>query len=368
MYEDFAPKLAKVLTEYCVPIEAGQLVIINASTVAEPLVEALYAAILKRGAYPRTEIGLPNLGEIYTRYANEDQWKYVSPIEMATVNECDVFLSIRASTNTKQFTNVDPKLLATRQQAYAPYMERFKDRETEGNLRWNICGWPSVANAQEAEMGYLEFVEFVYKACGLDQPDPVAYWQEFRDRQSRLVDWLAGKKHLEARAPGLEMTLDFEGRPWVSCHGDRNFPDGEIYVCPIEDSVNGHVEFNFPSVYGGREVNGVQLTFKDGVVDNACAAKGEDYLFAQLDTDDGAKRLGEFAIGTNMGIQRFTREILFDEKIGGTIHMALGRGFPLAGGKNESVVHWDMVHNMMQGGEVYIDGELFYKEGQFMVD
>lgn len=368
MVTDFAPKLAKVLTEYCVPIEAGQLVLINAGDVAEPLIEALYEAVLKRGGHPFVEVGLPNLREIFFRHANEEQLTYINPIDMAVIGACDVFLSIRASSNTKQLTNVDPKRMAMRQQAGAPFMKRFKERETAGELRWNICGWPSVANAQEAEMGYLEYVEFVYKACGLDQPDPVAYWQAFRDHQSRLVDWLAGKKHLEARAPGLAMTLEFEGRPWVSCHGDRNFPDGEIYVCPIEDSVNGHVEFNFPSVYGGREVNGVQLTFKDGVVVEASAAKAQDYLFAQLEADEGAKRLGEFAIGTNMGIQRFTREILFDEKIGGTIHMALGRGFPLAGGKNESVVHWDMVHNMMEGGEIYIDGQLFYKEGQFMVE
>jgi len=216
-------------------------------------------------------------------------------------------------------------------------------------------------------MGLRAYEDFVYRACGLDQPDPVAYWIAFRDKQERLVAWLADKKHAEVRGPGIDMSFDFQDRLWVSCHGALNFPDGEIFTSPVEDSVNGTVEFNFPSVYQGFEVDGVKLRFENGVAVEASASKGEAFLLSQLDTDAGGRRLGEFAIGTNMGVQQLTRSILFDEKIGGSIHMALGRSYAEAKGLNQSAIHWDMVHNMKDGGEIVIDGELFYRSGEFLV-
>lgn len=367
MYEDFAPKLATVLTEYSMPIEKGQLVVIQAPIVATPLIEALYEAILKRGAHPHIETGTPNAADIFFKYANDDQLTYVDPIGMKTVEVGDAFFYILAPTNPKRMSGVAPERLAKNQEADRPYLEVFKRREDAGELRWNIAPWVTPAAAQEAEMSLLDYTEFVYKACALDQPDPVAYWMNFRDAQQRLIEWLKGKKHAEVRGPGIEMTFDFDGRAWVNCYGKVNFPDGEIFTSPIENSVNGHVEFNFPANYGGRDVDGVKLTFKDGEVVEASAQKGEDFLLSQIKLDAGAKILGEFAVGTNMGIQRYTRSVLFDEKIGGTIHMALGRGFTEAGGSNMSVLHWDMVHGMRAGGEIYIDGELFYQNGAFVV-
>lgn len=368
MYEDFAPKLARILTEYCVPIQEKELVIIQAPMTAEPLIEALYEAALKRGAYPEIHTGTRNSAELFYKYANDDQLSFVSPISKAIVENQHVLFAIRSPINTKRLTRVDPERLAITQRAGRPLSDIFREREAAGDLRWNITAWPSYAAAQDAEMGFIDYTEFIYKAAGLDQDDPVAYWQAFRDRQMRLVEWLAGKNHVEVRGPGINMSLEFGGRNWVSCHGDRNFPDGEIYTSPLDDSVNGTVEFNFPSIYGGREIDGVKLRFQDGLVVDASASKGQDYLYSQLDADEGSRRLGEFAIGTNMGIQEFTREILFDEKIGGTIHMALGLALTPAGGTNKSVVHWDMVHNMKDGGEIFIDGELFYQSGKFLLD
>lgn len=368
MYEDFAPKLAKVLTEYCVPIKKGQWVFIQSSPNAEPLLDALQIAIMERDGHVNVNIGTQNGSEIHFKYATDDHLQFESPIIRTVYEKVDVFYSIRSATNTKRFSRVDPAKLAMNQRTYKELSEIFNQRAADGELRWNISAWPSHAAAQDAEMSLLDYTEFIYKACALDRDDPVAYWQGFRDRQARFVDWLADKKHCEVRGPGIDLSFDFEGRNWVNCHGIKNFPDGEIFTSPIEDSVNGRVEFNMPSVYGGRELNGIKLTFEDGKVIEASADKGEDYLFSQLDADEGARYLGEFAIGTNMGIQEFTREILFDEKMGGTIHMALGLGLSDAGGVNKSVVHWDMVHRMMDGGEVYIDGELFYKSGEFMLE
>jgi aminopeptidase len=263
---------------------------------------------------------------------------------------------------------VDPARVAKSQKGNRPIIEKYFERINDKSLNWNITAWPTQASAQEAEMGLNAYADFVYRACGLDQADPVAYWTNFRERQTRLTDWLQGKKHAEVRGPGVELSFDFTDRPWVSCHGTVNFPDGEIFTSPIENSMNGYVEFNYPSMFGGREVNGTRLVFKDGRCVEASAKKNEEYLLSQLDMDDGSRCLGEFAIGTNMGIQKFTGEILFDEKIGGTFHMALGEGIAESGGLNKSAIHWDMIHGMRDGGEVYIDGELFYKSGEFVVE
>ncbi|NLX08588.1 MAG: aminopeptidase [Chloroflexi bacterium] len=367
MTYDFAPKLAQVLTEYCRPVGEGDYVVIMSSPTAAPLIEALYEAVLRRGGNPTLQLSLPGLNEIALKHASDAQFDFVDPAVMVQFDRADVLYSIRAPTNTKAFASIDPTRLARAQQGQRPIMERYFERVADDSIRWNITAWPTQAAAQDAEMGFRDYTEFVYRACGLDQPDPVAYWVAFRERQDRLIRWLAGKQHAEVRGLGIELSFDFGGRIWMNSHGVRNFPDGEIFTCPIEDSVNGSVEFNLPSVYGGREINGVRLVFRDGLVVEASAQKGEDYLFSQLDLDAGARRLGEFAIGTNNGIDRFTREILFDEKMGGTVHMALGQNASGPGGTNQSAIHWDMVHSMKDGGEIMVDGELFYRAGEFMV-
>jgi aminopeptidase len=368
MTSDFAPRLARVLTEYCRPVQPGDYVVINASIEAAPLVEALYEAILRCGGNPVPRVTLPNLFERFLRHANDDQLAFLNPLGMAELEETDVLFSILAESNTKALSSVDPERFARFQQSRRPWIERYLARCEDDDLRWNITAWPTQAAAQDAEMGTLEYGEFVYRACGLHHDDPVAYWTGLRDRQEQLITWLEGKQRCEVRGPGIELSMDLTGRHWINCYGVRNFPDGEIYTCPVEDSVNGYVEFNLPSVYAGRENDGIRLVFRDGAVVEASAAKGEGYLLSQLNMDDGARRLGEFAIGTNTGIDRFTRSILFDEKMGGTIHMALGANANAeTGGTNTSAIHWDMVHDMKDGGEIRIDGELFYQNGEFLI-
>ncbi len=368
MFDDFAPRLAKILTEYSTPVRAGDYVLISGTTEAEPLIRALYEAVLRRGGHPNVRLALPGLDETFYALANDEQLSFTDPLAREAVERADVMYRILAPANTKAHSTVPPERTAKRQQAQRALIQRYFERAGNGSLRWNICGWPTQAAAQQAEMGLLAYTEFVYKACALDKDDPIAHWQQLKAKQERLVAWLADKKHAEVHGPGIDLSLDFEGRTWISAWGDNNFPDGEIFTSPVKTSVNGHVEFSFPTVYGGREVSGVKLTFKDGKVVETSAEKNEAYLLSQLDMDEGARYLGEFAIGTNYGIQRFTGEILFDEKIGGTIHMALGQSFEEAGGRNKSLVHWDMIHEMKNGGRITIDGELFYENGQFVVE
>jgi aminopeptidase len=368
MYDDMAIKLAKIMTEYSAPVKKGDVVVILSSEHTAPVVRALYEAVLRKGGHPLAiGSGVSGLGDLFFELADEDQLQFQDPVFRTVADEVNVLYSIWSRTNTKSMSRVDPQKLAMQQIANKPIRDRLNERERAGEYEWCILPWPALGDAQEAEMSLLAYTKFIYEACALHLDDPLSHWQAVRERQLKLVEYLDDKSEAVIKGPGIEMSLSLEGRSWVSAHGERNFPDGEIFTGPVENSVNGYVEFNMPSVYMGREVRGVRLVYKDGKIVEASAEKGEAFLLSQLDTDEGARRMGEFAIGTNTGIQEVTGSTLFDEKIGGTIHMAVGLSLPNTGGENESVVHWDMVHDMKDGGEIYVDGELFYQAGEFKV-
>lgn len=372
--KNLAFDLAKILTEYSSPVQPGEYVTIaGSSATCGPLIETLFEAVVRRGGIPNVQAASlisPDYSEYYElflREANDAQLDHLDSTMRHWIDKSDAVFFIKAPANTKSLASIDPARIARHKRAMQQFNNRYLERYAAGELRWTVVGWPTYALAQAAEMGLREYADFVAKACGLDQPDPVKYWQDFRAMQERLAAWLKGKKHAEVRGPGVNLSFEFAGRPWVSCHGNLNFPDGEIFTSPIEDSMNGTIEFNYPCVYLGNEVQGVKLRFKDGLAVDASAGKNEAYLLSQLNIDAGARRLGEFAIGTNMGVQIMTRNILFDEKIGGSIHMALGRGYEESLGVNQSAIHWDMIHSMKDGGEITIDGTLFYRAGKFMV-
>jgi aminopeptidase len=216
-------------------------------------------------------------------------------------------------------------------------------------------------------MSLEEYSDFVFNACMPDQKDPVAYWKRIATEQEKIVAWLKGKKQVHVIGPETDLTLSIEGRPFISCASRINVPDGEIFCGPVENSINGHVYFSYPAIYLGREVTGVRLWFEDGKVVKATADKNEDYLLATLDSDAGSRYVGEFAIGTNEGIRKFTGNILFDEKIGGSFHMALGASYPESGGLNKSAIHWDMICDLRKGGEITVDGTTIYKNGKFTI-
>ncbi len=360
-------KLAQVLVQYSAPVHEGDLVVIRANAVAAPLIQALYREVLKAGGHPINQLTVSGLEKTFFQYAGDAQLDFVSPVERLVVEQYRVVFSIMSETNTKALTNVDPARQSRVQAARRDLTKTFLDRSARGDLRWALTLYPTDAYAQDAEMSLDEYADFVYGACLLDDPDPVARWQEVSARQQRLCDWLKGKRELRVRGPHADMTLSIEGRTFINADGRYNFPDGEIFTGPVEDSVNGWVEFTYPAIEGGREVDGIRLRFENGKIVEASARKNEDFLLKMLDTDEGARRLGEWAIGTNHGIRRFTRNILFDEKIGGTIHMAVGASYPETGGRNESAIHWDMICDMRDGGEIYVDGELFYRSGEFVV-
>jgi len=360
-------KLADLLVNYSVSIKPGERVEIRGTPQAEPLLLEVYQKVLQAGGHPMTKVTPGGLNEIFYKFASDEQLKYIHKPTRIVYEEYDVIINLMAEENTKALSSVDPKRMVIASQARKELSQLFMDRAGRKELKWTLTLFPTQASAQEAEMSLSEYEDFVYQACMPDMNDPVGYWNNVFAEQQKVVDWLADKDMVHVKGPGTDLKLRVKGRKFINCACKENVPDGEIFTGPIEDSVEGVVTFSYPAIYSGKEVNNVRLTFEKGRAVKATADKNEDFLNKTLDTDDGARFVGEFAIGTNAGIQQFTREILFDEKIGGSFHMALGASYPESGGLNQSAIHWDMICDLRDGGEITADGQLLYKNGKFML-
>lgn len=359
-------KLAQILIRYSLSTQPGDKLLIQGPAAAAPLIAEAYREGIRAGAYVMTRISLPELREIQLKESSDEQLSFVSDLDKAELEYIDAVLYLIADENTRSLSGVDPKRIAVQRAARRDLNARFDERAANGDLRWSLALFPTQAHAQQAGMSLADYEEFVYAACLLNEPDPVAAWQAAGREQQRIADYLMKHDLIHIVAPDTDIRYRTGGRLWINADGKVNFPDGEVFSAPIEDSVNGSVRFSYPALYGGNAVEDVRLTFVDGVVVEATAARGQDFLLAMLDTDEGARRLGEVAFGTNYGIQRFSGEMLFDEKMGGTMHMALGAAYKQCGGLNESGIHWDMLCNLAQG-KVYADGELCYENGRFVI-
>jgi len=359
-------RLAKVLVNYSLEIKPGQQMELRTSPLADELSLAVYAEAVKAGAHVVISNNLLGAEEIFYKYASEAQLDYVSPLYKLTIEAFDAVLYIEAEHNTRSLSGVDPSRLARSRQARAPISKTFLERSARSELRWCYTIYPTPAMAQEADMSLIDYQDFVYNAGLLNEPDPVAAWQKDLRRQRELMAWLDGKNHVTLKGANIDLTLSIKGRRFIESAGKFNFPDGEIFTGPVEESANGWVRFRYPAIYDGQEVTDIELWFAGGKIVKEKANKGQELLTALLNTDVGARYLGEWGIGTNYHIQRFTKNMLFDEKIGGTIHLAVGASYPETGGKNESGLHWDMLCDMTES-EITIDGELFYRNGKPVV-
>lgn len=360
-------KMAHLLVHYSLELKPGQQCAIFTSPLADELTLAVYAAALEAGAHVALLPQVPGAEELFYRLASDAQLDYVSPVRKLVLETFDAYLSIGAPLNTRELSGSDPARLARARKAGAPLMRTFMERSARGELRWCGTVYPTAALAQEAGMSLHEYREFVLRAGHLDAPDPIAVWRQEGERQRRLIAWLKGRDAVVLKGSDIDLRLSIKDRVFVEADGRYNFPDGEIFTGPVETSANGWVRFRYPAITAGQEVTDIELWFEDGRVVKERAGKGQELLTAMLDTDPGARYLGEWGIGTNYQIQRFTRSILFDEKIGGTIHLALGASYPETGGRNQSGVHWDMICDM-RDAEITIDGELFYKDGRPVIE
>lgn len=364
-------KFAKVLVEHSTRIVPGDRVLIEATTAAEPLIQELYIQILERGGIPHPMIALPGMmpfsqDEMYLTYARDTQLDFIPTFYKLAYDQFESRIRIHSATNTRGTTNIDPLKAQRRSKSLSTITEAQMRRGAEGAFKWVTTLYPTEAYAQDASMSLKEYEDFVFNAVHAQEADPIAYWNSTAEGQQKAIDWLADKTQVVMRGPNVDLTLSIKGRKFVNSTGKNNMPDGEIFTGPVEDSVNGWVKFTYPAIYGGVAVEGAELTFNRGRVEIAVAEKNQPYLLKMLESDEGARHVGEFAIGTNFDINRFTGNILFDEKIGGTFHMALGAGYPETGSHNKSSIHWDMICDMRTDSEMLVDGELFYKNGQFV--
>lgn len=363
MFDPRVHKLAQVLVNYSLDVKPGWKFAIFSNPLAEDLTLAVYEEAIKAGAYPEIFVRHPQADEIFFKNASDEQLGWISPVVKMVMETYDARLSISAEENTRGLSGTDPSRQSIRQKAYRPIFQTFMERAARGDLHWSLTEYPTHASAQEADMSLREYQEFVFNAGKLNEPDPVAAWKRDGERMNRLVNWLAGHDKVVLKGKDIDLSMSVKGRTFIAADGHENFPDGEIFTGPVEDSVNGWVRFAYPAIYGGREVIDVELWFENGKVVREKASKNEDFLTAQLNTDPGARFLGELGIGTNYDIPRFTKNMLFDEKLGGTIHLAVGASYPETGGKNDSGVHWDMLCDM-KDAEILVDGELFYQGGK----
>ena len=346
---------AALLCDWCLDVQPGARVLVESTTLAEPLAVALHAAILDRDAWPHVRLMPPGLGGDFYRRARERHRSQPPPVELTLLGGLDRRLRIDAPANTSELSDIDPALIA------AVSVAREEVQRAATKVPWCLTLMPTPALAQAAGMSTHAYAEFVTRALFLDRPDPAGAWQELRERQAELIDRLSSAHTIRIEAGGTDLSLEVTGRTWLNSDGRRNMPSGEVFTGPLERSANGTVRFTIPTGPPGVTVTGVELTFSDGEVVGAHAERGDAYLQAALATDAGSRFLGELGIGTNTGIDRPTGHILFDEKMAGTVHLALGRSYPESGGQNLSALHWDLICDLRQGGRLTADGETVFE-------
>lgn len=368
MLGDFTEKLAKLVVDYSIEVQSGDLVNIRGAANAEELIREIYREVIKAdGHIIRLDITIPGINEIFFKHATEEQIKYVDSTQIELAKKVDKSIRIYSSYNTRALANIDPKVKALQAQAYKEIQKIFFERTAKDDLDWILCPYPCHALAQEANMGMMEYREFVYKALALDKADPVDYWKKVEKKQDKIIKILDKGKELRYVGEDTDITFGIEGRKWINCCGHENLPDGEVFTGPIEDSVNGTIRFTYPGIYMGEEIENIWLEFKDGKVVDYDAVKGKKLLARILEIEN-ADILGEVAVGTNYGIQKFTKNMLFDEKMGGTIHLALGSGYPESGSQNQSSIHWDILKDMKdKESKIFLDGETIYQAGEWKI-
>lgn len=360
-------RLANVLVDYACAVKPGMWVGILGDVVTLPALREVYKEVLRYGGNPTLIISDEYMSRHFLKEANDEQIAWLDPSMNLYYEQADIYIRIGSSNNTRAMTGIDAKRTQQVAAARKHWLDTRLNRTARNEFEWVGTWYPTEASAQEANMSLEDYENFIYGSMFLDHEDPAGEWRKLSEMQQKKVDWLVGKKNVRLQGPNADIELSIDGRTFINSDGHKNMPSGEIFTGPVEESVNGWIRFSYPSIVAGRAVSGIELKFENGKVVSATAESNDDLLQAQLNTDEGARYLGEFAIGTNFGINRFTGNILFDEKIGGTIHMAIGMGYPETGSRNRSAVHWDMICDMRNDSTIHVDGDLFYRNGEFVV-
>lgn len=366
MKEELLDKYAELLVDYSLDIQAGDKLYINTTTLAEPLVNRIYKLVIDRGAMIEIDFEINHQSEYLLANGNDKQLKNIPTLRAKAMREFDAYLAIRAPFQLESKYDISQDNRKLRNESISKVLNDYYTRTANGSLKRSLCQYPTSASAVAAKMSLEEYTNFIAKACKLDQKNPKEAWLELRKKQQGIVDYLNKADKVQYLSAKTDISFSVKDRIWINSDGRTNMPSGEVFTGPIEDSVNGHVFFDYPAVYRGKAVQGITLKVKDGVVVEWDAEIGKNLLDEVFEVP-GARQFGEVAIGTNYDIQQATKNILFDEKIGGTIHMAVGQSYPQTGAKNKSVVHWDMISGMQNGGQIIVDGQKIYENGLFLI-
>lgn len=360
-------KFAKILVEHSANIQPGDRVEIQSTLAALPLVKEMYNLILDRGGYPYPVLSWDGQQASHFEHASDLQLEHTHDLRKHVYDNFESRFRIDASTNLHELKDISPDKQRLASKAFSPILETQMRRGAAGDFKWVSTLFPTQAYADQAGMSLAEFEDFVYSAVFADKDDPIAEWKKFQDAQDEIIKKILGKDKVILRGPNVDLSLSVKDRVFVNCAGTNNMPDGEIFTGPVEDSLNGWVRYTYPAIMQGRVVEEIELNFENGKVVKASSKTNQDFLLEMIGSDEGASYVGEFAIGTNYGIQQFTGSILFDEKIGGSFHMALGAGYPETGSVNKSQIHWDMICDMRKDSEILMDDEVIYKDGKFVI-
>ena len=347
---------ARLLVERSIGVQPGWQVSVRGTPLARPLIEAVLEQIARIGAYPILQLTFEQIGGPFAREAPLDVLRRTAPLQKQIWEQVDGFISVWAPENAREGSDLTEERKAAWQEAARPMRERTMALEAP----WVIAEYPVLSTAQDAGMTLAEFEEFIFNSVLLD-------WDAEAERMRGIAAIFDAAEEIRIVGDGTDLTLSVAGRVGAIDDGHVNMPGGEVFYSPVEDSARGVVEFSeFPAVYLGEEVVGVRFVFDQGKVVEASARSGEAFLLRLLDTDDGARRLGELGIGCNSGIQRFMKNVAFDEKIDGTVHLAVGNSYTFNGGQNVSSIHWDIVKDLRNGGQLYADGRLVQENGRWL--
>ena len=349
-------KLAWILVNHSLRVKKGETVLINSSSeLAKPLVLEVFREVVEAGGNPALSVSFEETQNIFYENAGREQIRNFPKTKFYEAKNTDCFVHIRAPLNKKALSNIDPKKISERSKVVKAISDTIVNKK-----RWILCNFPTNALAQEAEMSIAEYEDFLYGATNVD-------WEKVKKEEAKLKRALDAGNEVRIVGEDTDMKISIKGRKAIACWGERNMPDGEVFLSPVEDSAEGYIYYEMPAIYQGREVTGIRLRFRGGKVVAANADKNENFLISMLDTDRGGRFLGELGVGVNYGIKKFSKDILFDEKIGGTVHLAVGRSYEEAGGKNKSAIHWDMIKDLRKNGALYIDGKIIQKNGRFLI-
>ncbi|QEE18094.1 aminopeptidase [Promethearchaeum syntrophicum] len=368
--KDYNEKAAMLAVNFAVNVKPGDLVFIQGSEVANDLIKAVYIETLKAGGHPIVQSGIKGIDVARYKYSNDEQLAYFNPVRELIMTKAQKMISVYADHNRQKMTLINPeKVKLTRSSPkFMEVMKIYQERLAKKEIKWTIVPYPCDSFAQDAKMDTESYKEFIYKALKLDSENPAEAWREIEEKQEKIIEILNKVDKIQVLGEDTDLTLSVKGRPWENCCGHENLPDGEVFTSPIEDSINGRIRFTYPGIYQGKEIKNILLEFKDGRVIKGIADEGQELLDSIL-TIDNADIIGEFAIGTNYGIQKFTKNMLFDEKMGGTMHMALGMGFPETKSENTlCAIHWDILKDMKsEDSKIIADGKVIYQAGKWLI-